>query len=216
MNTQTLSATATQHWLAVLVSIYLILMLLYGHRKGLIRMLSPLLSLLVSLILTKILTPAIAPVLRTNPSLRAWTQHWLGSLTQQREAAAEGANVFYQMLGLDQFRNYLADRLLDFVIGIAVFLLMFLLSIFIVKFLCKALDIFSRLPILNGMNRMAGAALGLLEALIYLWLLFMLLAILPENMLSRSVALQIQHSQLLQFVRDGNLLVMILRFFLPL
>lgn len=73
----------------------------------------------------------------------------------------------------------LIDHSLDREFGDAlmagVFLLVFIILVQLIKVLIGAIKIFSKLPIINGMNKLLGTILGIVEGLLIVWMLIIVL-----------------------------------------
>ena len=64
----------------------------------------------------------------------------------------------------------------------------------------------ARLPILSGVNKLAGAALGGAEGLIFLWLAFLLITAFSTTEWGMNLNRMIESSSWLSFLYDNNLL----------
>src|SRR5699024_7351577 len=71
-------------------------------------------------------------------------------------------NEIYQMLGVQEFTEYVSAYLADILINVLVTVFLFIVSFILIHFLIKWLDLVARLPIISGLNHIAGAVVGLL------------------------------------------------------
>ena len=75
---------------------------------------------------------------------------------------------FYKLLGVDRFEEYISTCLADMLINTVGSVLVFAVSYVAIHLVIRWLDLLSRIPILCGLNQMAGGVVGLAEGfLIY-------------------------------------------------
>ena len=67
------------------------------------------------------------------------------------------------MLGVDQFAEYVSTYLADILINAVSSIILFAAVYILIHLLVRWLDLIARLPILYGLNHIAGAVLGLLQ-----------------------------------------------------
>ena len=92
-----------------------------------------------------------------------------------KEQLLENNNTaIYNELGVNSFPNYVAAYLSRMILNLVAFLVTFLLAIIIVKALMFAVNIIGELPVLGIVNHLGGGALGLVLALVIVWLGFWL------------------------------------------
>lgn len=87
-------------------------------------------------------------------------------------------STIYRELDVTSFPSYVASYISRLVLKVASFLVTFLLAIIIVKALMVAVNIIGELPVLGFVNHLAGGILGLLAALLIVWLIFLGLTLL--------------------------------------
>ena len=67
-------------------------------------------------------------------------------------------------------------------------------------------DLVARLPIISGLNQIAGAVLGLCQALLFIWLASFVLTIFSTTPWARAAFAQIEASPFLTFLYQNNIL----------
>ncbi|MDD2979786.1 MAG: CvpA family protein [Hespellia sp.] len=110
----------------------------------------------------------------------------------------------YKILGVNTFFGYIAAYITKIIINIVSFLVTFLLARIIVRALLAAVDLISELPVLSWVNRLAGAGVGAVFAVVIVWILFLVLTILYTTELGGKCFAQIADSQLLTFLYNAN------------
>ncbi|MBE5989481.1 MAG: CvpA family protein [Paenibacillaceae bacterium] len=112
----------------------------------------------------------------------------------------------YQMMGVQAFTDYVGNYLADTIINSAGFVLLFAAVYMASKLIIRWLDIIARLPIISGINKLAGAIAGGLEGLLFLWLVCLLVTAFSGTEWGMMITRQIESSQWLSFLYSHNLL----------
>ena len=101
-------------------------------------------------------------------------------------------------------------RVSMYLAGIAInsasFVIVYLILYIALKILEKVLDLISRLPVLNGLNRLGGGAAGLLKGLIAVWILFAVMTMFISNPLAREGIRQINENVFLSILYKYNII----------
>lgn len=221
-----------ENWLSVATGVFLVAMTLYGHYKGFIRLAVSAASLVVTLFIVQAAMPQVTDFLRNNTgiynSFEAGMKKAVGvdeaanieepagqrtiieglSLPKQlKEALLENNNnEAYRVLGVETFTEYISGYLANSVINILGFLILFAVVFAVLHIVTAWLDLVARLPILSGINKLAGAALGTLEGLFLLWILCLLVTVFAGTTIGMQLIRQIESSVWLSYIYDHNLL----------
>lgn len=122
-------------------------------------------------------------------------------------------STIYGELGVSSFPKYVAAYISRLVLNLLSFLVTFLLAIIIVKALMFAVNIIGELPVLGLVNHIAGAALGLLLAVVIVWLGFLVMTLAYTTDIGMACFEMVEKSRILGFLYDTNpLLIRLLRF----
>lgn len=221
-----------EHWLAIGVGVFLLSMVLYGHYRGFLRMAVTMTALILSLIVVRVAMPYVTAVLKENTGIhRAVGQgllHMAGIEengeeaqlpAQQREAIERlklpeqmkeallenNNNEIYHILGVDAFLDYLGAYLANMVLNLIGSVLLFIVVYLAIRLLVKWLDLIAKLPILSGINQIAGAVLGGLQGLLVLWLAGLIVKACSSMPWSQAVLAQIEGSVWLGFLYHNNI-----------
>lgn len=126
---------------------------------------------------------------------------------QLKELLVENNNIeVYRMIGVEFFRDYVGGYLADTVLKAAVFVVMFLLVYLALKIVVIWLDLIAKLPIISGINKIAGAILGGAEAMIFIWILCIVLTVFSWTELGNAALAQVDASPWLSWIYDHNML----------
>ncbi len=113
----------------------------------------------------------------------------------------------YESLGVTNFGEYLVKYFAKLIINVVSFLLTFLLVTIVVRTVIYMLGLISDLPIIGGMNRLAGGAVGLVKALIIVWVLFVIITLMYDSKIGATCIQAIEENEFLSFIYDQNLLM---------
>ena len=113
----------------------------------------------------------------------------------------------YKALGVNSFSEYVAKYLAKIFTDIAGFLITLLAATIVVRTILYILGIISDLPLIGGINRLAGAALGLGTGLIVVWVLFIVITFLYDNSISQMCMEDIAANEILTELYNRNLLM---------
>lgn len=225
-----------ENWLSIAVGVFLAGMMLYGHHKGFIRLTVSAAALAVTLLLVNVAMPQVTDFLKNHtqvystfeksmkkavgldetdetlinsgePSAQRTLIEQMPLPKQLKDALLENNNSeVYSVLGVEQFTDYVSGYLANNLINILGFLVLFVVIFAAIHILTLWLDLVARLPILSGINKLAGAALGGVEGLIFLWVLCLFVTALAGTEGGRELLVQIERSPFLSFIYNHNLL----------
>lgn len=227
----------TQYWLSVLVVVYLVGMALYGHARGFVRQAVSAVALVASIILVNLAAPYVKDFLLHNESVCSAVQAGIEKAleggekfsvdSEQGQPAAQRSYIeglelpeqikelllennnseVYNLLGVDTFGGYLVSYITELIISAVSYVLVFLAVFILLHILMRWLDLVAHLPILSGMNQLAGAGLGLAQGLLFVWVGSVVLTIFAATPWGRAAFGQIQISPFLTFLYRNNILV---------
>ena len=112
----------------------------------------------------------------------------------------------YQEMGVQIFEDYVGKYLADRVIRILIFTVLFIVFYAFLHIIIVWLDLIFRLPIIYGLNKIAGAVLGRTEALIFVWVGALVLTLFSGSEIGKSMIDQINGSVWLTWLYDHNML----------
>ena len=214
-------------WLEVAVAAYLIGMMLYGHYRGFIRIAVSVMSLFITLFAVRVAIPQTAAWLEHNTALgldekmdemaqtaglagKAGERAVIESLEipdQVKKLLIENNNgEVYQEMGVQIFEDYVGKYLADRVIRVIIFTVLFTVFYASLHIVIVWLNLLSRLPIIYGLNKIAGSVLGLTEALIFVWIGCLVLTLFSGSPIGKSMIDQINGSIWLTWLYDHNML----------
>lgn len=99
-----------------------------------------------------------------------------------------------------------AGELADLAVERAAWAISFCIVGIFLGILIHALDILTKLPVINGMNHLGGAAFGFLQGLVAVWGIFFLISLCQGSEFGRQMMASIQGNVFLQLLYEYNIL----------
>ena len=113
----------------------------------------------------------------------------------------------YKVLKVKSFPEYVGAYLSDIIIKMVAFLLTFIIITILVRAVIFALDIITALPVIKGLNRFAGILVGMLIALIVVWIGLFVITLIYNTQIGQECFKWIGESDLLTFLYDKNIIL---------
>lgn len=221
------------HWLSFLMGAYLVGMALYGHYRGFLRLAVSMATLVLSLGAVRMAMPPLTAFLKENTGIHQWMQESLEeaiglegitgnmNLPAQQRAAIEEMPLpksvkqmlvennneeIYRILGVDGFIDYIASFLAGRIINAMAFVLLFITTNVGLHILSRCLNLIARLPVLYGLNQIAGAVLGVMMALSYFWVACLALNIFVSTDWGNYILSSIEQTPWIAWLYHNNML----------
>ncbi len=219
------------NWLVVLVLIILAGYALNGRRRGFIRTVFTLFSTIIALILTTWISPVVSKELQKNDKVMGFVTEKVNKVvdfTDMGNKKSDQLNFIdklplsnlmkntlienntkdvYAAMAVDSFKDYVNGSIARIIINAAVFLLIMLIITIALAVLCETLNIISKLPLINGLNRTAGLFSGLLQGIIIIWVGCIFLTMLSSTEFSQTIFAMINENVFLSTIYNNNLLL---------
>ena len=123
-----------------------------------------------------------------------------------QDALLENNNSeIYNELQVKSFPEYVTAYVSDMVIRILAFVLTFVLVWILIQAFIAVTDLLSALPIIHSVDTIAGAALGAVLALIFVWLFFLVLTLLSTTDAGKHCIEMVNANGILTFLYEHNL-----------
>lgn len=113
-------------------------------------------------------------------------------------------NEAYRQLGVSNFIDYIGTYVSDIVVKIISFLITFIVVTIFIRAIIFALDIITALPVINGLNRIAGMLVGALIAIILVWIIFLAVTLFYSSDIGKECFKCIEDSKILTFLYEKN------------
>ena len=113
----------------------------------------------------------------------------------------------YDLLGIHGFYEYIAQYLTGFFINcLAYVVIQVVLTVFLMILLYST-NLLKEIPIINGIDKMGGVLLGLVQALAIIWSVFVLISLFGNTEFGMQLYDQISGNFILNYLYEHNLLL---------
>ncbi len=219
------------NWLLIIVIVLLAGNALIGMKVGFIKTVFSVCSLIVALVLTVWISPLVNDFMRGNEKfyegITTKVEKMLPFAEEEAEAKEqisliEGLSLpqsikdsliennnseVYEALSINSFKEYISSYLTGIIINALAFIATFVVLLVILWIVSIALDIISKLPLINQINKTAGLLAGLVHGLIVVWLFFILLTVFGSTELGQKALQMVGDSEILSLIYNNNFLL---------
>ena len=200
-----------------------------GLKKGLIKMVFSLVSTVAALLIAAIFSPVVAGMMKSNEEIVGFFDEKIGSFLDfsGEEAKEDEQEAFIDSLPLpetfketlaknntvenyvsmqaENFEEYVCRQIANVIMNAIAFVITLVLAIIALVFLCNALDLIAKLPLLRQINAVSGLATGLAEGILLVWILFAVLTMFAGSEFGREALEMIAENPFLDFLYKNNL-----------
>lgn len=222
------------NWLSIAAGVYLLFMIIYGHYRGFIRLAVSMVALIAALAIVHVSMPKVTEYIKENtkiqqtlsdsmkqavgveppvqtgestPSIQQSIIENLNLPQNIKSALIENNNQqVYDLLGVNAFTDYIGNYLADMILNSVGFVILFALVYIVIRLVVGWLDLIAKLPIISGINKIAGALLGGIQGLFFIWILSLLLMACSGTPWGISLIRQVEASPWLSFLYEHNFL----------
>ena len=222
-------------WAGVITILFLAAACVRGYRRGLIKELVSLVCVFLSMAIVWLINPYVNEFIRENTSIYEKVQEscrefvgeeystWTGSGESQTEFINEmnlpellrnglvqnNNSDSYQYLAVTTFSDYIAQYLARMAVNGISFLISLALSTILIQSITWMLNLVSRLPVIHGMNKIAGAFLGAAKFLIVVWVVLLALTIICNTEIGEMGLQMVKKDYILNYIYDKDILIQI-------
>lgn len=222
------------NWLFWVVVCLIVYHVVDGLRRGFIRKSVSMVSLLLTLVLVTWLTPQITNFIREKTPLQESLQKKCSEIFLDEEYDAEvktdqvlmienmnlpenvkemilenNNSEAYHLLEVTGFHEYVGAYLAEMIINTLAYFIAFVVVWTAIRAVLLALDIVTMLPVLHGINKLAGGILGIAEGVVLVWIGFLFVTILCNGELGQQFFKLISENQFLLLLYNNNVIMKI-------
>lgn len=225
------------NWLFWMLLTMILIFMIQGFRKGLIRTAVSMFSIVIVAAATMWLNPYIGSMIRENTDWQEKLEQkcsvlLVEEMEERLEISDASQNSFieemplpeivreklvennnsetYQSLAVESFAGYLSKYIAAGIMNGITFLLSFVSVWILMKILLCAVDRITDLPVIGGLNRIGGMLLGTAQGVIWLWVIFLIITLFCNTGTGRYLMGMIRENPVLLWIYDRNCLVQIL------
>jgi len=218
--------------LLLVVGAIFLLCIFIGIKKGFIKIFASLFATLIIVVLSSLISPYVSEIIVEHTPIESAVKEKCAELIMPEEgmeATREAQitmieqaelppmfkdlllennnNEIYESLGVDTFIDYVGTYFAKVICDIAAFLITFLVVSIVVRIILYIVGAIGELPILGGVNRLAGAIVGAGMGLLVVWILFIVITLLYDWTISKMFLQNIEENKFLQMLYDSNVLM---------
>lgn len=219
------------NWLLIIVLAIIVVNAFVGRKVGFIKTVFSLCSMIVALILTVWISPTVNDLMKSNDKIHGYITEKVEVIVQSEfeDGEEEAQDTIIENLPLPQsikdslienqdsqiygvltagsLKEYIVNYLVNIIINALAFIATFVLILIILWILCFALNLISKLPILNSINKTAGLLAGLVHGLVIVWIFFILITVFGSTEIGQQALKMIGESEILSLIYNNNLLL---------
>lgn len=215
------------NWVLIAVLAIVALFTLSGIHRGLIKMICSIVSLVGTLIVVFLLLPVATGVIKDNTKIYQNLEQIVSEkmIPETEYTGVDQDKIIDSMglpevikdivrenntaekyieLGVSTLREYVIKTVADIIFNVAAFIIAFIVVFIIFRILFGLINVLASLPIINGVNKLAGGAAGFVLGMTMVWIIFGLLSVFGNTELSRNVFENVNDSALLTFICKNN------------
>lgn len=225
------------NWLLIGVFLFIGICTINGYCKGFIKLAVSFVFVILAIVLVKIATPYVETFLQEyTPVYNSIKENCMevfqedaGEYDSQRKTdqvkAIENSRLpdnlkssliennnseIYNILKVTGFDDYVGTYIAKTLTNIIAFVVSFLAIYLVLKAIVVSLNLISHLPVLHGLNKMAGLVLGFGESLVFVWIAFLAVTVFCSGEWGRMILGMINESEFLSFLYTNNYLLKII------
>lgn len=196
-----------------LMTIIFLIILLYGFMRGFatgfVKRVLSFGTIIVTIILTKNLTPSVVSMVKDITNIES-------TLTSMIYDALMNTNI-YDSINIPFVNNTIGTGNIDVtlkdtlcasaanaIISIACGILVFIVTMLVLRLIIKLLDVIDFIPVVGQLNKLLGGVLGVCEVLLIIWIVFTVLHALENLPQIKVVIDNIKGSLIVGPIYDNN------------
>lgn len=214
------------NWVLIVVIAVLLVYGIRGKNDGFIRTVFGMFSLMAALLIAAAIGPHLSSTIKESESVLPYITEKLED-NERKDHKQEPIQALsipdvlkeflelnntsekYEELAVDQVEEYIHKQVAIWMINALSFIIVFIITWVILWYLCMTLNIISKLPVLNGLNKTAGVLVGILRGFIVIWMWCIILTIFSGSEFGQAIFLNINSSPFLSLIYNNNLLLQI-------
>ncbi len=217
--------------LTAIVLVIMAICILRGYRRGFIKSLASMVSLIIAIVLVNLATPYVTEFLKSQTPVYDYILEKCEktfAVTQTEEKPKQDDTVidqlplpdvlknvikesntpeYYSALAAKSISDFVPKYMASLILNIVSFVVTFILVMSFIWLAVTTLNIIAALPVLSGINRVLGLALGFLQGLIIVWISFLIITIFSSSDIGKQLMAMIVESPILSGLYESNLLL---------
>lgn len=221
-------------WLGIVALIVMLVFAYRGYSHGFVKEAVSLMFVVLSIMVVWAINPYVNKLLREQtPIYEKIEEQCKKSVSEQllqtessddlpllerlilpesvKKALGKNENIQnYGNMAVETFAEYVAEYLAAIIVNGLSFLLSYVIAAFAIRMMAYGLDGMSHLPVLNGINRAAGAIVGMIKVVIIVWIALLVITMLYNSSVGKECLAMIEKDPLLSVLYKTDLFVQVL------
>ena len=224
----------TWTWLGIAVAIILFVLFIMGYKRGFIKEIVSTFFVILAIVIVWFINPHVNSFIKENTPIYENVQNACVEVVLEQ---ADGMNApdgnqqqtlldnlenpnllrneikknnnaeMYNYLSVNSFSEYVSGYLAEIVVNGISFLVSFVLATLLIRIFTYALNIIASLPIVRGVNKAAGALVGLMKGIVFVWIAFLILTILCNTGVGQNLMQLVEADTFLSYLYNYNILM---------
>lgn len=210
-------------------------MVLYGYKRGMIRLLISLVTTVVAFLISIILLEPCEMFIKNNTpvydkikeQMTEYTDKYVTSeldfsTREKQKETIEQLNLPKAIqdkllednmtdekltMNVDTINDYIATSLTDITVSALAMFVLFVITKMILRIIISLLNVISRLPIIHEMNKLLGSAVGLVEGIFVIWVLCLFVTFMSGTHTGEMIMSAISSNSILSFIYNSNIIM---------
>lgn len=223
-------------WLGIASVVFIAFSCAVGYYRGFVKEAVSLMFVMLSIIIVWVINPYVTDYLKEKTpvyitiqskcedSVSKYLLEEAGMGASAQNAAIAGLELptllkegmtannnsgVYQYLAVETFAEYVSDYLAVVITNGIGFFLSYILATTGIRLVAHGLNLMARLPVLRGLNRFAGFALGFLKGILVIWIVLLAATVFCNTDVGKQCIAMIEKDPVLQPLYDCDVLVQV-------
>lgn len=221
-------------WLGIVVAVILLFLFCMGYRRGFIKEIVSTFFVLLAIAVVWFINPYVNTFIKEQTpvyeSVRTTCLEFVEEQAAEintpdknqqtsiienlalpeilkKEIEKNNTAEVYNYLAVNTFVDYVSGYLAMAVVNGVSFIVSFVLATLLIRIFTYALNIIASLPVIRGVNKIAGALVGLVKGIMFVWIGFLVLTILCNTGLGQTLMQLVEQDMFLSYLYNQNILV---------
>lgn len=198
--------------LTIIVAVYLILCMVRGLRRGLVKTVFSLIFFILVIATAALLTPSVNSLIHGSRNMTDFAEKqaedFIDKQTEKSDKAGENGDLVLAIVGsalqVNGVKTVAAEKIADVILDLIGFAATLVISIIIWIIVEAILNHIMKKSFLGPVNRALGLVAGLFKGLLLVWVIFSLISVFQFTDFGGSLATQIRESPLLTLINRYN------------
>lgn len=213
---------------AIMIGVVFILFInaYVGYKKGFMHIVLNLLTILLSMALATGFMPIVSNAIQKNTGLYNYSKGKVQQSIRKELNKKKQENEILEALplpfdvkqklekntalsdfgGATSFEEYIADSMAKLIINFISFLILYCAFRILLNVLISVFDLLRKLPVIHEMDNLLGLTLGVIEGILFIWILCLVLMACAGTSTGREIYAIVKNNDFLRFFYENNLL----------